>query len=411
MIFTLIKNELRKIVRRGKTWVVFGLFLLLTVGLNAAFYMSAKDMEYYMSPAGRIESIDREIQWRQRDIKSWEDELKRTPNSETAKSQIEYAKEDLERLNEERKTQEDKAKNGENPNQWKEDLKLEKENHQSVIDNKEIPEKEKEYSKKRLEEIKAIEEAGIKPTQNWEFTPFNNASNFLNVLGMVILVAGIAVFMSDIVSGEATPPTLKFLLVQPISRGKVLISKFVAVVMTVVGMIAGLELLAFGVVGAISGFDSGKMPVMIGQKFDKIINMQNGGYPEMVPIDGTATMTTMSNYILQSFLLQMLFIVACCAFIFLISTLFKSSMITMAVAVVITVATTMASQAIGKVREIAHLIFFNYGSTPQIINGEVAYMYQNANFTMELGIALMVGVIIICPVIAYFVFNKKDILI
>ena len=62
-------------------------------------------------------------------------------------------------------------------------------------------------------------------------------------------------FMSDIVSGESTPATLKFLLVQPISRAKVILSKFIAVVITVVAMIAGLEVAAYGVIGAFTGFD------------------------------------------------------------------------------------------------------------------------------------------------------------
>ena len=64
--------------------------------------------------------------------------------------------------------------------------------------------------------------------------------------------------MSDIVSGESTPATLKFLLVQPISRAKVILSKFIAVVITVVGMIAGLEVAAYGVIGAFTGFDAAK---------------------------------------------------------------------------------------------------------------------------------------------------------
>ena len=67
----------------------------------------------------------------------------------------------------------------------------------------------------------------------------------MQFLGMAILVAGIAVFMSDIVSGECTPATLKFLLIQPVTRGKVLLSKFIAVTITVLTMILGAELVGF----------------------------------------------------------------------------------------------------------------------------------------------------------------------
>ena len=72
--------------------------------------------------------------------------------------------------------------------------------------------------------------------------------------------------MSDIVSGECTPPTLKFHLVQPISRGKVILSKFIAVVITVVTMIGGLEALVVAGLSAFTGFDAGKMPHYIGSR-------------------------------------------------------------------------------------------------------------------------------------------------
>lgn len=410
MIFTLIKNELIKLMKRGKTWIVFGLFVVMTVGLNVMAHFSDKDMRYYMSPQGQIENLDRSIGWEKENLARAEQDLKNDPNG-YAKEYVVQIKENIARYEEERKVQEERLKLGDKPDSWKEDLALEKKSLQEQVDNKNFDEDQKSYAKTRLEEIKMIEEAGIKPVESWEFDPFNNTIGFFNLLGTIILISGIAVFMSDIVSGEATPPTLKFLLVQPISRGKVLISKFIAVTLTVVTMIAGLEAAAFGVVGAIKGFECGNMPIMIGQKYFMKISQETGGWPQMYPVEGSASMTTVSDYMLQSFGLQILFIIACCAFIFLISTLFKSSMITMAVSVILSVATTMISMSVGKVRDIAHLLFLNYGATPGIIKGDVAYMYNNVNFTPELGATLMIITIVVCPIIAYIVFKRKDILI
>lgn len=411
MIFTLIKNELIKLMKRGKTWIVFGLFVVMTIGMNVVAHFSDKDMRYYMSPQGRIESIDRNIQWEKENINRLEEDAKKDKNNTYYAGWIEESKNSLKRFEEERKIQEERLKNGDKPDSWKEDLQIEKKALQADLDNKDIPEEHKSYQKKRLEEIKMIEEAGIKPVEGWEFDPFNNTINFFNLLGMIILVSGIAVFMSDIVSGEATPPTLKFLLVQPISRGKVLISKFIAVTITVVTMIAGLEAAAFGVVGVIKGFDAAKMPKVIGEKYFMKISEQTGGWPQLNPVEGSGSISTLGDLMLQSFGLQILYIVACCALIFLISTLFKSSMITMAVAVIASVATSMATMSMGKLQEIAHLLFLNYGATPQVITGDIAYMYNNVNFTPELGAMLMIGTIVICPIIAYVVFKRKDILI
>ena len=58
---------------------------------------------------------------------------------------------------------------------------------------------------------------------------YNYMTSLMQFLGMALLLCeGIAVLMSDIVSGECTPATLKFLLVQPVTGGKVLLSKFIS---------------------------------------------------------------------------------------------------------------------------------------------------------------------------------------
>lgn len=410
MFFTLVKNELIKLFSRGKTWIVFGLFALIVIGTNVAFHFSDKEMRYHNSPQGRIEDIDRSIGYAKESIERYEKELKSNPEN-NVKEYIAMEKENIKELEKDKKIEEGKLKNGVNPNQWKEDLSTEKNQLKERLKEKDVEDREKATIKNRLAEIENIEKLGMKPIESWEFSPFNNSISFMTLIGTMILVTGIAIFMSDIVSGESTPPTLKFLLVQPISRTKVIASKFTAVVLTVLSMIVGLEILAFGALGAMKGFDSGKMPVFLGQKYVLNVTQNSYGWKELVPVENSAYLSNVSSYFLQSLGLQILFIIACCSFVFLISTLFKSSMITMAVAVIVSVATTMLTMNIGKLKDIAHLIFLNYGATPSIVNGEIAYMSQNTNFSVSLGVTLMVITIIICPLLAALVFKKKDILI
>ena len=122
-------------------------------------------------------------------------------------------------------------------------------------------------------------------------------------------------------------------------------------------------------------------------------------------------MSTQGEAVLQSFALQILFIIACCAFVFLISAIFKSSMTTMALSVVISVASTMICAASSTMRKSAHLLFFNYGDTRSIITGDIVNMYGNPNFSIGLGIGLMCSVIVVSYVLAHAIFSKKDILI
>ncbi|MGG7079440.1 ABC transporter permease subunit [Clostridium sardiniense] len=421
MIFTLIKNELIKITRRGKTWVVFGLFALAMVGFIFMAKISANQMAYWQSPEGQIENIDNQLKWRKDDLKYNEEHLKEIEKNsssaadiENAKSNIEYTKDDIKRLEADRKIQE-KLIGQETPD-WRIAVKSEIASLKSELEKAKVEgyasKEHTDSTNKQIERNQYFLDNDIKPIQSWEFYPSNFGIQVMMMLGMVILVAGIAVFMSDIISGECTPATLKFLLVQPISRGKVVLSKFIAIIITVVSMICGLEVATFGIIGAFTGFDAMKMPVELALKYQ--INQEvliQQGFKQLDLVANSGYNSTMGEFVLKSFLLQVLFIIACCAFIFMISALFKSSMITMAVSVIVSVAATMLPMMSQKIGEYAHLIFLNYGNTPSIIQGDIAYNYSNVNFTPQLGAILMIGTIIVSYIVAHVVFSKRDMLV
>ncbi|MBY0757138.1 ABC transporter permease subunit [Clostridium sardiniense] len=422
MIFTLIKNELIKITRRGKTWVVFGLFALAMVGFIFMAKISANQMAHWQSPEGQIENIDTQLGWSKDNLKHNEDYLNEVKNNkssskeeiENAKSNVEYAKNDIERLQADRKIQEKLI--GQEAPDWRIAVKSEIASLKSELERAKVEghvnKEQTDNINKQIERNQYFLDNDIKPIQEWEFYPSNFGIQVMMMLGMVILVAGIAVFMSDIISGECTPATLKFLLVQPISRGKVVLSKFIAIIITVVSMICGLEIATFGIMGAFTGFDAMKMPVELALKYQ--INQEvliQQGFKQLDLVANSGYNSTMGEFVLKSFLLQVLFIIACCAFIFMISALFKSSMITMAVSVIVSVAATMLPMMSQKIGEYAHLIFLNYGNTPAVIQGNIAYNYSNVNFTPQLGAILMIGTIIVSYIVAHVVFSKRDMLV
>ncbi len=421
MLFTLVKNELIKILKRGKTWIVFGLFCLSMVGLVTVQKINANDMEYWRSPQGQIEMIDNNLNWQKEELKNATNQLNdfksRKESKDIIKSQEQHIlslKSEIERLESERKHQEKILATGAAVD-WRETVKNEIENLKTELKGVDQTKENKEYIqgvKQEIENKQYLLDNNIKPVERWELYPGNLAIQGMTILGMVILVAGIAVFMSDIVSGECTPATVKFLLVQPISRAKVILSKFIAVIITVVGMICGVEIATFGIVGAFTGFSDLKMPVELGIKYQ--VNQEvllRDGYKQIDRVIGSGYQSTMGDYVLQSFLLQVLFIIACCAFVFMISALFKSSMITMAVSVIISVASTVLSMVSEKISEIAQYVFLNYGSTPSVITGDIAFMYHNnIHFTPQLGVITMIITIILSYIVAHFVFIKRDML-
>lgn len=421
MLFTLVKNELIKMLKRGKTWIVFGLFCLSMVGLVAVQKINANDMEHWRSPQGQIEMIDNNLNWQKEELKNATSQLNdfksRKESKDIIKSQEQHIlslKSEVERLESERKHQEKILAAGTTVD-WRETVKNEIEKLKTELKGVDQTKENKEYIqgvKQQIENKQYLLDNNIKPVERWELYPGNLAIQGMTILGMVILVAGIAVFMSDIVSGECTPATVKFLLVQPISRAKVILSKFIAVIITVVGMICGVEIATFGIVGAFTGFSDLKMPVELGIKYQ--VNQEvllRNGYKQIDRVIGSGYQSTIGDYVLQSFLLQVLFIIACCAFVFMISALFKSSMITMAVSVIISVASTVLPMVSEKISEIAQYVFLNYGSTPSVITGDIAFMYHNnIHFTPQLGVITMIITIILSYIVAHFVFIKRDML-
>ena len=404
MLFTLIKNELIKIFRRGKTWVVFGIFLLFTLFLTFVFKDSADMQKYYNSIEGKIDNYEEQI-------KNEEETLK-------------YAKEDndsdliiscennIESMKKELEIYKQISNNKDDPESWKSLLEKEKEELQVIIDDESIPDSEKVNELNRMKIINEYLEKNIEPIEEWEFNGINFGIDYMSVIGMVILACGIAVFMSDIVSGECTPATLKFLLVQPISRGKVLLSKFIAVTLSVILLICGVEVIMAGVLSLFEGVDAASMPTLIGTQYQwDNSTIASEGAATLVEVAGSGHIVSRGVYLLQSFGIQMLFIISCCAFIFMISCIFKSSMITMAISVVISVFASMLPIITQKIGGIAHFIFLSYGDPTGLVQGDICTMYNNPNFSITLGIAVLLVTTIVTYLIGHFVFKKKDIII
>ena len=87
-------------------------------------------------------------------------------------------------------------------------------------------------------------------------------SNFFNIYGLFIIVI-VVMIAGTIVSEEFNKGTIKLLLVKPYSRNKILLAKFITVLIMIVFstiMIIGMELIVGGIV---YGFDSLNIPIVI----------------------------------------------------------------------------------------------------------------------------------------------------
>lgn len=407
-MLTLIKNEFIKIFKRSKTWIVFGLFIAF-IGITAfGTWMNDKNMREWISPEYQIKQAEEQLVYIRSDIKRAE--------ADGDEDWIQSSKQIEENLLKQIEDNKEIIKNGVSEDAWKKELDETIDNIEKVIKNYEengINEWNKEvYTqyKQNLEDYKYLRDNNIKPIQEWEYTQFAFLKNLCNFFGLGLLIAGIAVFMSDIVSGECTPATLKFLLVQPVKRGKILFSKFIVSILTVLSLIIIPQLAGMVIVNSTSSIQASDYPVRIEQKYEKSFD-QDSQEIIMKQIPDTSKVVSNTEFTLISIGYEALFIITACSVVFMISAIFKSSMISMAVSVILTIFLTIGTQAINTLKEYSHLLFTTYADATSVINSNLPIMYQNPKLTIVNGIICMIITSILAYIIAHINFTKKDILI
>lgn len=244
-----------------------------------------------------------------------------------------------------------------------------------------------------------------------EVTGFGFLMQELSVFGIFFLAVIIAVHVSDCVSGEYTPATIKVLLTKPVSRGKILFSKFIASIISISSIIMSIEIFCFLLIGTIFKFGNPLYPVAVGTKY-KLGNIINeSGVKNILPIENSTQIIPQWKYFMEMMLFQLLFIIACVSVFFLISTILKSSMASSTLSVVLVVGLFIISN-MGIFRKISAFFFTSYGNPMMIedVSNSLVQRYHVPFISFSFAVGLMLVYIVVSYLIAHFVFKKKDML-
>jgi ABC-2 type transport system permease protein len=396
-MISLIYNETRKLLSRKKTIIVFIAFVLLVGFMMFASYKEDQNRKRYNSPEFKIQNMEQSI-----------DHLKRLKDDPNIPEQDKkHFAEELERT--EQALKELKA----NPNpqeiDWRVDLNQRIKDYERYLNESGMPESEKERMTLEIEKYKYHLEHNIKYDEN-SLNAFNFLKMLFEILGAIFLAVGVLMFTGDMVSGEYTPPTMKFLITQPVSRAKVLLSKFISVVLTSVILILVVELLAYIIMGLIFGFGDMNYPMFVGTRYEfDMAKLANEGHP-LKTIVGSTYIISRGAFIVRGLLIQILFIAAAASFAFLLSTVLKSSMVSVSISIVVIIVFTIF-QNLPYVSKAAPYLFTTYGNTFTLMEGRLPQMFQNPIFTTSFGIIVLVAWSVICYLVAHLVFTKRDLLI
>ncbi|HSP48138.1 MAG TPA: ABC transporter permease, partial [Clostridiaceae bacterium] len=123
------------------------------------------------------------------------------------------------------------------------------------------------------------------------------------------------------------------------------------------------------------------------------------------------TYIPISDYLFKALLLQALFIVTTLAFVFMVSTISKSSVISMTIGIGTVLGSTILFALSGTLKKVGHLFFINYSNVEGILSGSSIREFMNPNFTLQNAVIVLTASTIAFLLISLTVFKKRDVLI
>ncbi|MGB4588023.1 MAG: ABC transporter permease subunit [Clostridiaceae bacterium] len=404
MFLGLVKNELIKIFAKKKTYIILLLFVALSVVIAVIAQKSEESYLQSIDPAYKIENIEREIGYQaeyleyiKKNTEMTEADKKRElDNNASYMTSLETDLAAAKALLESNKTYD-----------WVTDA------NEQLVDLKEqlIATDDQQFKIQLEQQIQKLEvhlENNIPINEENLNTGFNYLKLSITVIMSGFLAFGLILFSGDVMSGEYNPGTLKFLLIQPVTRIKVLLSKYLVTVAASTGLILGFQVLFALGVGIVKGFGSVNLPLFIGQKFEAIL--QNGEM-NFLQIKGTGNFIGQGEYLLRGLFLEVLLIATMVAFVTMISVVTKSTVISFTVLIATLLGTNILYTLSTTYRQVSAYIFLHHTNIDGILSGNVIMETHNLNFTYSLSIIVLLVSCLAFLGIAMTVFKKRDILI
>ncbi|MGN6712653.1 ABC transporter permease subunit [Anaerocolumna jejuensis] len=400
MFLGLLKNELIKLFAKKKTFIIWGLFILLCVMLVVVNETAEKNYLKYNSPKAQVENLTREIANQEDNLKSIQSDT--SISKEDKKINIEQTKTYLESLKEQLVSAKASL---DSSTDWKSNLKNQIEEQKKVVESTSDTDSKKDQER----ELKRLQ---LHLDNNVQLNDqnYNTGINFyilnITMIAASFLAIGLTLFNGDNVSNEYNPGTLKFLLVQPVSRIKVLLSKYVIMLLSSTVLIMVTQFLFFLGVGIIKGFGSFNRPYLVGLKYEYVYT---NGQKFISEVSGSGHFIFLWQYLLEALALQLLFLIVMVTFILMISTISKSSVVTMTVLICAILGSNIVYSLSTTYRKASPFIFLHYANIDDILTGQIVMRTGSFLFTWQTVAGVSALSTIIFLGVSLWVFKKRDI--
>lgn len=239
------------------------------------------------------------------------------------------------------------------------------------------------------------------PQQDMEFNALNFIQKYLENVGFVLLMISV-LFAVDMVSSEANPETQKILLINPVNRWKILLSKLLAhclVISLFFLLVTGISFLA---IGLMKGFGDPSRPVFFNMaSLPRHPNGNENISAEILPF---------GQALIQLFLKQWIFLLGMMGLCLLISSVVKSSLMGFSLGTLLYLGTLFAYQSSTFSFLNTPLNFLWMAFRKVIMNQEVAWATPNEG-PVPFVLYFLVPIIssIFFSALAFLIYGKRDI--
>lgn len=265
---------------------------------------------------------------------------------------------------------------------WKQGVQQDSEMLKANIENEDYPKLARDTFEKELAINEYRLEHDIAPTTNSKsiWTYMGYAAEIVSLITLFTIVVG-----ASSVASEFTWGTIKLLLIRPVSRSKILLSKYLATILFALFSLVLLFVTSFLIGSIFFGFD--------------------GSTPHLVYRDGAVQEVHMVSHILGIFGLKSINLIMMSTFAFMISTIFRNSGLAIGLAIFLMFAGVNATALLAMKFDWAKYILFANTDLSQYLTGYVLV----EGMTMQFSIIMLIIYFVIFNALTWFVFTKRDV--
>ncbi|GIN87053.1 hypothetical protein J6TS2_34390 [Heyndrickxia sporothermodurans] len=265
-------------------------------------------------------------------------------------------------------------------NNWKAELTAQIKEDEKEI--KKVPEIAKKQYKKDIEINKYRLEHNLAPSDKTTGYKFiNDNKMFISFVGLFTIIVA-----AGIVASEFGWGTIKLLLIRPIKRTKILLSKYLTVVIFGIFMLGVLF-----VSSALIGF------VLFGTG--------NGDNIHLAYMDGHVVEQNMIGYLIKTYLLSSLDVIMLTTMAFMISAVFRNSSLAIGISIFLLLMGANITQLISMKYDWAKYLLFANTDLTQYFDGVPLVK----GMTLGFSIIMLLVYFVIFIALAFGVFTKRDV--